>query len=373
MIINIFTPPSFEFSPLHIHNFECVIGKNLHYASRGRHALYHILSSLKITGPLLLPAFICDSIMLPIKKMQIDVIYYDIDLTDLNASIQSIIYLAEEYECQAVLVSSMYGNPANLVEIEAYCKNNNILLIDDAAQSFGSKLEGRYVGTFGNAGFFSFSPGKPTAGHMGAFFWTDGNFEIKRKKNCIFHYFAYLDFYFNRLKIKKYTKFKIFLILNYFRRILERFIDISNDEICSFERKILGGILNFTLFEKFHFRKKYHAKFLLKFDGNSCFKVLQASRGDPQPHKITLICKNNNITNSLLKYLQINLIYACKGYLPLTSRFDNLPNLLSLKDRIVEIPIEDDEQSMIYLLSVIELFLSTMSNFKESLSNEECL
>ncbi len=370
MKINIFTPPGFEFSSLNIHNVECLIGKKLHYASRGRHALFHILSSLKITGPLLLPAFICDSIMLPIKKMHIDIIYYDIDLTDLNASIESIIYLAEKYACQAVLVSSMYGNPANLVEIESYCKNKKILLIDDAAQSFGSKLEHRYVGTFGNAGFFSFSPGKPTAGHMGAFFWTEKNFEIERKKNYIFHYLAYLDYYFNRLKLKKYGKFKIFIILNYFRRVLERFIDISNDEISSFERKILGGILNFTLFEKFHFRKKYYAEFLVKFDGNSCFRVLQASRGHPQPHKIVLICKTSNVTNLLLKYLQLNLIYACKGYLPLTSRFDNLPNLLSLKDRIVEIPIEDDEQSMIYLLRVIESFLSCMINVKESLSNE---
>ena len=51
--------------------------------------------------------------------------------------------------------------------IEAICRKQKVLLIDDAAQAFGSVVNGRYIGSFGDGGFFSFSPGKPTAAHRG--------------------------------------------------------------------------------------------------------------------------------------------------------------------------------------------------------------
>jgi len=96
----------------------------------------------------------------------------------------------------------MYGNPANLIEIEKFCKKKRIKLIDNAAQSFGAKLDGRFVGPFGAAGFISFSPGKPAAGHMGSFFWSSNEkYNFIRTSNVLFHYISYLDFYFNRLNI----------------------------------------------------------------------------------------------------------------------------------------------------------------------------
>ena len=80
--------------------------------------------------------------------------------------------LGKLHGVSAVLVVSMYGNPADYHRIERICKQNKWFMIDDAAQSMGAELDGKPVGTFGNAGFYSFSPGKPTAGPMGAFYWS---------------------------------------------------------------------------------------------------------------------------------------------------------------------------------------------------------
>ena len=167
--VECFTPPKFSRKSL---NKEFLKKYNFIYSSAGRYSLYHILKSLKIKGKILIPAYICSSVLVPIKLLGLTPIFCDMDIEDLNPSITSMKYMVEKYSPSAVLIASMYGNPANLTEAELFLKEKNIPLIDDGAQSFGAKLDNRYISTFGDGGFFSFSPGKTTAGHLGSFFRT---------------------------------------------------------------------------------------------------------------------------------------------------------------------------------------------------------
>ncbi len=50
----------------------------------------------------------------------------------------------------------LYGLPFKIKEIMKICKTNNMFLIEDCAQSLGSKCDGKHTGTFGDAGIFSF-------------------------------------------------------------------------------------------------------------------------------------------------------------------------------------------------------------------------
>jgi dTDP-4-amino-4,6-dideoxygalactose transaminase len=59
----------------------------------------------------------------------------NMDIEDLNPSFKSLVALITK-DIDAVLVASMYGNPADLISFEKYCFKNNIILIDDAAQGF---------------------------------------------------------------------------------------------------------------------------------------------------------------------------------------------------------------------------------------------
>ncbi len=61
---------------------------------------------------------------------------------------------------KAVLIVHLFGNPCNMEQIVSIVKKHNLLLIEDCAHSFGSKYNGQFVGTFGNAGCFSFYPSK---------------------------------------------------------------------------------------------------------------------------------------------------------------------------------------------------------------------
>lgn len=63
-------------------------------------------------------------------------------------------------QAKAVIVVNLYGTPAKLEEILAICKEHNVPLIEDAAESLGSTYRGKHTGTFGKFGVFSFNGNK---------------------------------------------------------------------------------------------------------------------------------------------------------------------------------------------------------------------
>jgi len=353
MKINIFTPPKFEKQPLDIENLNNITNKSWQYSVNGRSSIYHILKDLKI-NKILIPAYICSSVLEPLKKLNIKPIFYDLDIRDLNPSLESIKKLSKKYDVKAVLVASMYGNPANLVEIEDYCKNNSIFMIDDAAQSFGAKLDGRFVGTFGDAGFFSFSPGKPTAGHMGSFFWSAKKVNIKRTKHCLLHYLKWLDFYFNRLNIYRFGK--KFRLLTYINIILLKVFNLINDKICDFEKNILGGILSSNLNNKFIFRQRYIDEFINISSKSKNFRAIKHIRGIPNNHKIVVLFYNQNRANEFIGFMLNSNIYASNGYMLLTSDLKELPNCKMIDKCVVELPVESNEDRMKYLFKKVREF-----------------
>lgn len=67
----------------------------------------------------------------------------------------------EKYpNAKATVVVNLYGNPAKLSEIKQICDSHNCVLIEDAAESLGSKYMDKETGTFGKYGIFSFNGNK---------------------------------------------------------------------------------------------------------------------------------------------------------------------------------------------------------------------
>lgn len=72
-------------------------------------------------------------------------------------------------QTKAVIPVHMCGSMARIDEISTICKQNDLILIEDACQSLGATFEGRAAGTFGHMGCFSFDPVKTiTCGEGGA-------------------------------------------------------------------------------------------------------------------------------------------------------------------------------------------------------------
>ncbi len=66
---------------------------------------------------------------------------------------------------RAILPVHLFGNPAPIGELSELASSRGLLVVEDAAQAAGARLEGRRAGALGDAACFSFYPGKP----LGAF------------------------------------------------------------------------------------------------------------------------------------------------------------------------------------------------------------
>ena len=58
---------------------------------------------------------------------------------------------------KAIMLVHMLGNPGHIDEIRDIAKQKNIFLIEDCAQAFAARYKGKYVGSFGDVGTYSFN------------------------------------------------------------------------------------------------------------------------------------------------------------------------------------------------------------------------
>ncbi len=66
---------------------------------------------------------------------------------------------------KAIIPVHLFGQPADMDPILEFAQANGLFVIEDAAQAHGAEYKGRKAGTLGDAGCFSFYPGK----NLGAF------------------------------------------------------------------------------------------------------------------------------------------------------------------------------------------------------------
>lgn len=68
--------------------------------------------------------------------------------------------LAITPKTKVVIAVHLYGQPADLDDLQSVCDANELMLIEDAAQAHGSRYKGRRVGGHSVAAAWSFYPGK---------------------------------------------------------------------------------------------------------------------------------------------------------------------------------------------------------------------
>ncbi len=86
---------------------------------------------------------------------------------------------------KAIVAVSLYGQPADFVEINGLAKKNNLTVIEDAAQSFGAEQFGKKSCNLSKIGCTSFFPSKPLGcyGDGGAVFTSD--LKLANTMRCI--------------------------------------------------------------------------------------------------------------------------------------------------------------------------------------------
>lgn len=113
-------------------------------------------------------------------------VFVDIDPVTMTID-PNLIHLAVTKKTKAIVPVHLYGYPADMPAIMKVAKKYNLLVVEDAAQAHGAKIGSRFVGTFGQAGAFSFYPTKNlgAVGDAGAVVTNDPNLAqvIKELRN----------------------------------------------------------------------------------------------------------------------------------------------------------------------------------------------
>ena len=101
-------------------------------------------------------------------------VYIDVDPKTYNMDVKAL-EKAITPKTKAIQPVSLYGQPADMDEINAIAKKYSLVVIEDAAQSFGARYKGKCSGILSAVGITSFFPAKPLAcyGDGGAAFTND--------------------------------------------------------------------------------------------------------------------------------------------------------------------------------------------------------
>jgi dTDP-4-amino-4,6-dideoxygalactose transaminase len=89
---------------------------------------------------------------------------------------------------RAIIPVHLYGQPADLAGTMAFAARHGLVVVEDAAQAMGARYDGRYAGTFGLCGCFSFYPAKNlgAAGEAGLIVTADD--AIARRLRALRHH-----------------------------------------------------------------------------------------------------------------------------------------------------------------------------------------
>ena len=104
---------------------------------------------------------------------------YNLDPVKLEEAVRKVVSEGK-YKVKAVVAVDLFGLPADYPAIKKVCEKYGLLLMEDAAQGFGGRIDGKLACAFGDISTTSFFPAKPLGcyGDGGAIFtdndkWAD--------------------------------------------------------------------------------------------------------------------------------------------------------------------------------------------------------
>ena len=133
-------------------------------ASTGRAGLTLLLKALRRLAPtsrdqVVIPSYTCYSVAASIVKAGLKPRLVDIAPETLDFA-PAELASTDFTRVLAIIATNLYGLPNDMPALSRVARQHDAFLIDDAAQAMGATMDGRWSGTWGDAGLYSFDKGK---------------------------------------------------------------------------------------------------------------------------------------------------------------------------------------------------------------------
>jgi dTDP-4-amino-4,6-dideoxygalactose transaminase len=126
-------------------------------SASGRGALYVLLMSLP-QKRVLVPAYTCKAVIEAVRLAGKELVFGESEPVGFNMSLAA---LDDQLDADTVLLAThQFGFPCEIEAMVKCARAVGAFVIEDAAAALGTRVDGRLVGSFGDAAFFSFDSSK---------------------------------------------------------------------------------------------------------------------------------------------------------------------------------------------------------------------
>ena len=216
----------------------------------------------------------------------------------------------------AIIITHIGGYPnPEIKEIAEICKEKDILLFEDCAHSPLVKIDGKYVGTFGDAAILSFFPTKPIPAGEGGMIIVKNSakaFEIRKirdygkfidKKGLTKHYLPA----FPNARLNEYSATIANTVLKHYFELLSLKIKIAN----FYDSNIDNNLIFSKIYNKKTITQFSYYKYIC-FLKDSKFKTAQVY---DYPNQLVSILNDNNLSYEFFGEEEYSRCHTC---LPIT-------------------------------------------------------
>ena len=127
----------------------------------GTDALYIAIKALNLkkNSEVILPSLTATATASAVIQAGLKINFCDVDYNLHTSNLENI---KKKYNknTKLIILVHLHGQAADVENIKKFCKSKKIFLIEDCAQSLGSELNGKKIGTFGDISTHSFFPTK---------------------------------------------------------------------------------------------------------------------------------------------------------------------------------------------------------------------
>lgn len=135
-------------------------------SARGALADFLISINLQKEDEVILTSFTCLAVPTAIIASGAKPVYCDISYETMNQTLESIKLCVSE-KTKVIIVQHTMGNPVDIDNILSYAKTKGIIVIEDCALSIGTKMNDKFLGTYGDASIFSLELSKTVSSGWG--------------------------------------------------------------------------------------------------------------------------------------------------------------------------------------------------------------